>query len=179
LEDNYTRGDIHGITLVGSLGVLPRRRQTPLPSDIADKKADSPYEVQRIVASVILVSTTSSGTNPNARLSVDPLWPRAGAWPSPTGGDSGIDIALIGIPASQTSLSPTNAHLTPLAIREALRRYSPALMPSPWQDITDLAPLVYADFGDVDEPDSSEGEARSAALVRRASDAAKRAASRS
>lgn len=80
-----------------------------------------------------------------------------------------IDVALVGIPASLTSLSPTNAHLTPTAIREALRRYSPALMPSPWQDIADLSPLIYADFGDVDQPDSAEGEARTAALVGRAS----------
>ena len=84
-------------------------------------------------------------------------------------GTEDIDVALVGIPASITSLSPTNAHLTPTAIREALRRYSPALMPSPSQEITDLSPLVYADFGDVDQPDSVEGEARTTALVRRAS----------
>jgi formiminoglutamase len=42
-------------------------------------------------------------------------------------------------------------------------------MPSPWQEIADLSQLVYADFGDVEQPDSAEGEARTAALVRRAS----------
>lgn len=115
------------------------------------------------------MSTSSPEPFHNARLSHDELWPRAGSWPSPTLNDSGIDVALIGVPASLTSLSPTNAHLTPAAIREALRRYSPALMPSPWQDVTDLSQLVYADFGDVDQPDSPEGEARTMAVVSRAS----------
>ena len=115
-----------------------------------------------------------------ASLSHDPLWPRAGDWPSPVLSEadsasdlhvargSDIDVALVGIPASHTSLSPTNAHLTPAAIRDALRRYSPALMPSPWQDITDLTQLTYADFGDVDDPDSVAGEARTQELVGRA-----------
>ena len=52
-------------------------------------------------------------------LSHDPLWPRAGDWPAPTGP---ADIALVGVPTSATSLSPTRAHLTPDAVREALRR---------------------------------------------------------
>ena len=77
-------------------------------------------------------------------------------------------MALVGIPASRTSLSPTNAHETPAAIREALRRYSPAIMPSPWQKTTDLSALTYADFGDVEEPDSAAGEARTMVLVREA-----------
>jgi len=54
-------------------------------------------------------------------LSHDPLWPRAGDWPAPTGR---ADVALIGLPVSATSLSPSQAHLTPAAVREALRRYS-------------------------------------------------------
>lgn len=51
----------------------------------------------------------------------DPLWPRAGDWPAPTGP---ADVALVGVPTHATSLSPTNAHLTPAAVREALKRYS-------------------------------------------------------
>jgi arginase family enzyme len=54
-------------------------------------------------------------------LSHDPLWPRAGDWPAASGH---ADIALLGVPTSATSLSPTQAHLTPAAVREALRRYS-------------------------------------------------------
>lgn len=84
-------------------------------------------------------------------------------------GEKDIDVALVGIPASRTSLSPTNAHQTPAAIREALRRYSPTLMPSPQQKTTDLSTLTYADFGDVAEPDSAAGETRTTELVSRAS----------
>ncbi|MFC6235750.1 formimidoylglutamase, partial [Leucobacter soli] len=57
------------------------------------------------------------------RLVHDPLWPRTGGWPAL--GDSGtVDLALIGVPTSRTSLSPTQAHETPAAVRDALRRYS-------------------------------------------------------
>lgn len=54
-------------------------------------------------------------------LSHDPLWPRAGDWPAPTGF---ADLALVGVPTHASSLSPTNAQLTPAAVRDALRRYS-------------------------------------------------------
>ena len=55
-------------------------------------------------------------------LSVDLRWPRAGDWPALEG--DGWDAALVGIPTYLTSLSPTAAHATPAAIREALRFYS-------------------------------------------------------
>ena len=55
-------------------------------------------------------------------LSVDARWPRAGGWPALEG--DGWDVALVGIPTYLTSLSPTAAHATPAAIREALRFYS-------------------------------------------------------
>ena len=120
-------------------------------------------------------------SNKPAGLSHDPLWPRAGGWPTPDEIAPGksIDAALVGIPASQTSLSATNAHETPDAIRAALYRYSPALM----QDrgvldknlrndpaIIDLEELTVADFGNVTDPDSPAGEARTIALM---ADAAK------
>jgi len=54
-------------------------------------------------------------------LSHDPLWPRAGDWPAPTGA---ADVALVGVPTHESSLSATNAQLTPAAVRDALRRYS-------------------------------------------------------
>ena len=58
-----------------------------------------------------------------AQLSHDPLWPRAGAWPALADLEPGasVDLTLLGVPAWRTSLSPTAAHATPAAIREALR----------------------------------------------------------
>lgn len=88
-------------------------------------------------------------------LSVDPLWPRAGDWPAP---DGRTDAVILGLPAFRTSLSPTGAHATPAAVREALRRYSPTLLGPPPVDLTTA--LRIADAGDVDDPDGPEGEAR-------------------
>ena len=53
----------------------------------------------------------------------DPLWPRAGRWPTPIVGVR-ADIAFVGVPTFARSLSPTHAHETPNAVRDALRRYS-------------------------------------------------------
>lgn len=88
-------------------------------------------------------------------LNHDDLWPRAGDWPALDSHDGDVDLALIGVPAWRTSLSPTGAHQTPAAVRDALRRYSPALMDGP----IDLGALRIADAGDVAEPDGPEGEA--------------------
>jgi formiminoglutamase len=88
-------------------------------------------------------------------LNHDDLWPRAGDWPALNSFDGAVDLALIGVPAWRTSLSPTGAHQTPAAVRDALRRYSPALMDGP----IDLGALRIADAGDVAEPDGPEGEA--------------------
>ncbi|WP_314508118.1 arginase family protein [uncultured Microbacterium sp.] len=88
-------------------------------------------------------------------LSHDALWPRAGDWPALDAFAGDVDLALIGVPAWRTSLSPTGAHATPAAVREALRRYSPALMNGP----VDLGALRIADAGDVAEPDGPDGEA--------------------
>jgi formiminoglutamase len=85
----------------------------------------------------------------------DGLWPRAGAWPAVD--DGRWDAAILGVPAFRTSLSPTGAHATPGAIRDALRRYSPALLGPPPIDLN--AVLRIADAGDIDEPDGREGEA--------------------
>lgn len=109
-------------------------------------------------------------------LSHDPSWPRAGGWPTleaAAAQASSVDLAILGVPAWRTSLSPTNAHATPAAIREALRRYSPALVPDrasgrPTIDLAGAEGLVIADAGDVDEPDGPEGEARTRAAVERA-----------
>ena len=88
-------------------------------------------------------------------LNHDDLWPRAGDWPALDSYDGDVDLALIGVPAWRTSLSPTGAHQTPAAVRDALRRYSPALMDGP----IDIGALRIADAGDVAEPDGPEGEA--------------------
>ena len=93
-------------------------------------------------------------------LSHDPLWPRAGAWPAPDA--SRTDAAILGVPAHTTSLSPTGAHATPAAVRDALRRYSPALIGPPPVDLTTLRVV---DAGDVHDPDGLVGEARVEAAV--------------
>lgn len=119
--------------------------------------------------------------------SIDPLWPRAGGWPSlgSLPDDVTVDLALLGVPAWRTSLSPTGAHATPGAVRDALTRYSPTLMPdrsahrhfagSGTHDDgrhdseqprgarvvpRELTELHCVDLGDVAEPDGPEGEAR-------------------
>ena len=99
----------------------------------------------------------------------DQLWPRASAWLKPAEADStqNYDLGLIGIPAHLTSISATNAHTTPAAIRAALQRYSTYN----WSTETDVSNLSFADFGDVVEPDSEAGEARTSQL---AADLAKR-----
>ncbi|MBD3942487.1 arginase family protein [Microbacterium sp. NEAU-LLC] len=95
-------------------------------------------------------------------LSHDELWPRAGAWPRIDSG-GGWDAVLLGVPAHRTSISPTGAHATPGAIREALRRYSPTLLGPPPVDLNEV--LRIADAGDVDEPDGPAGEASVRAAV--------------
>ncbi|EAR25702.1 formimidoylglutamase [marine actinobacterium PHSC20C1] len=87
-------------------------------------------------------------------LNSDPLWPRAGDWASPVN-DEWADVALIGMPTSRTSLSPTQAHETPNAVREALRRYAA------------LSDLRIVDAGNVREPDLNEqGAIEAVAAVR-------------
>lgn len=88
-------------------------------------------------------------------LAHDDLWPRAGDWPAASAVDGLLDLALIGVPTWRTSLSPTGAHATPGAIRDALRRYSPTLIEGP----LDLNALRIADAGDIPEPDGAAGEA--------------------
>lgn len=90
-----------------------------------------------------------------ADMTDDPLWPRARNWFT-TDQLPGSDITLLGVPASRTSLSPTHAHLTPHAIREALARYSTYS----WTHDADLRDLTAVDAGDVHEPDGPEGERR-------------------
>jgi formiminoglutamase len=92
-------------------------------------------------------------------LSEDALWPRAAAWLQPSHDD--VDIAVFGVPAHLTSISPTGADQTPAAIRRALLRYSTYN----WSHDADLTELVAGDLGDVDLPDSPEGEERTSSLA--------------
>src|SRR4051794_30926136 len=54
----------------------------------------------------------------------DPRWPRAAEWLAAGPGTRAVDIAVLGVPAFATSLSPTAAHSTPQAVRRALSRLS-------------------------------------------------------
>ncbi len=60
------------------------------------------------------------------------------------------------MPAHTTSISPSSAHTTPAAVREALSRYSLFAASSG----VDLASLRAVDLGDVENPDGPDGEAR-------------------
>lgn len=53
----------------------------------------------------------------------DPLWPRASAWLASGGAPDGPRLAVVGVPLSRTSISPSGAHETPAAIRSALHRF--------------------------------------------------------
>jgi formiminoglutamase len=95
----------------------------------------------------------------SANLPHDPKWKRANAlFESP---DQLADIALVGVPAHKSSISPTNADQTPDAIRGALARYSTY---STSQGI-DLSGQSFIDLGNIDSPDGPEGFARVSAFV--------------
>jgi len=100
---------------------------------------------------------------PETHLPSDPLWPRAAHWlvPASQTGHAQPDIALLGVPAHETSITPTGAHATPAAVRDALLRYSTYAAARG----IDVADLVAADFGDVARPDGEAGERRVAAAV--------------
>lgn len=95
-----------------------------------------------------------------AAMSDDPLWPRASAWLTAAPADP-ADIAVLGVPASRTSISASHAHLTPHAIREALARYSTYS----WAHRIDVRELVAWDAGDVLDPDDLAGQERVIARV--------------
>ena len=84
----------------------------------------------------------------------DPLWPRASSLFSQQS-ENQADVTVVGIPASQTSLSPTSAHQTPNAIRQALQRYSTAHS----DPRVNLEKVSLQDAGDITSPDSDEAAA--------------------
>lgn len=99
-------------------------------------------------------------TAPN--LHDDALWPRAAAWITPAGVDVPEgDIALLGVPAHASAITPTGANNTPAAVREALRSYSTYSASTG----VDVSTLKVIDLGDIEEPDGPEGEARVSATA--------------
>ncbi len=94
---------------------------------------------------------------PSHDLPSDPLWPRAGHWLKRAAGSSArCDLALMGVPAHETSITPTGANATPAAVRDALLRYSTYAASRG----VDVAVLDALDLGDVVDPDGPEGELR-------------------
>jgi len=93
-------------------------------------------------------------------MSEDPKWPRAARWLSMA--STQPRFAVLGVPAHETSISSTSAHLTPEAVRAALLRFSTY---STRLD-RDLLELPVIDLGDVVDPDHFEGELRVADAVR-------------
>jgi formiminoglutamase len=104
--------------------------------------------------------STPSAAGPRGEANADPRWPRASEWLAAGPGTRSVDIAVLGVPAFATSLSPTGAHATPQAVRRALTRLSTWSV-SRRVDLGDpelgIAPL---DMGDVEDPDMDEGEWR-------------------
>ena len=102
-------------------------------------------------------------------LPTDPNWPRAGHLLGDKGHDTGvtakgaaaIDVAVLGLAASRRSISPTQAHTTPGAIREALLRMSTWC----WDHEVDLGALTWLDAGDIADIDDTFDSAVDATLV--------------
>lgn len=92
-------------------------------------------------------------------LPQDLQWPRAAHWLERA--DSDPQLVVLGVPAHETSISATQAHTTPDAIRQALLRYSTYNI-SAGVDVADLRVL---DAGNVSAPDHFEGELRVADRV--------------
>ena len=82
----------------------------------------------------------------------DTNWPRAGTWFKKVNQESNskiADIAIVGVGASKSAITPNKADTTPDAIRDALLRYSTY---HAGKDI-DLQKLNAVDFGDLSNPD--------------------------
>lgn len=80
----------------------------------------------------------------------DGNWPRAGSIFQPNMTD--VEIALVGVGASKSAITPNNADKTPDAIREALLRYSTYKI----SRNINIASLKAGDFGNVSQPDNQQ-----------------------
>ena len=85
-------------------------------------------------------------------MAEDAKWPRAHSLIT----KESSPVGLIDIPAHKTSISETNAHLTPKAIREALKRYS-TFSYTTYEEIK----TGVEDLGTIEDPDSNEEKTRS------------------
>lgn len=85
----------------------------------------------------------------------DPLWPRASDWLAAGGARGGRRLAVVGVPLSRTSISPSGAHTTPSAVRAALSRFSTF---HAGLDV-DLERLAVRDHGDLDVADATTTDA--------------------
>jgi formiminoglutamase len=94
-----------------------------------------------------------SAEGPGPRRQEDPHWPRAAQWLAAGPGERPADLAVLGVPAFRTSLSPTGAHATPAAVRAALARLS-TYAAGTGVDLLDAVAAV--DLGDVEDPDADE-----------------------
>jgi len=93
-------------------------------------------------------------------VSKDALWPSAASWLKPAT-EGSFDLGLLGVLASETSISATGANNTPAEIRVVLGRYSTYS----WSQNKDLRDLSFADFGDSETPDSPAGESQTMQLA--------------
>ncbi len=87
----------------------------------------------------------------------DPLWPRASDWLASRGAGSSRartasqpQLAVVGVPLSRTSISPSEAHTTPAAVRLALRRFTTFHAGLG----VDLESVAVTDLGDLDVADA-------------------------
>lgn len=86
------------------------------------------------------------------QLPNDPRWPRAGTWLAEGSQVPVVEFGVMGVPTSLLSISPSGAHKTPDAIREALYRYSTFHASSG----IDVATLSARDFGCSFAPSDTE-----------------------
>lgn len=87
----------------------------------------------------------------------DPLWPRAATL---LGEPTASPVGLVGVPLSRSSISPSQAHLTPAAVRRALHR-----LPTFHAGLGVDVPVI-ADCGDLDVSSLSGTDAVAGVLHR-------------
>ena len=75
-----------------------------------------------------------------------------------------LNVAILGVPTYETSITPRSEGVTPRAVRKALERFSTWSWSSD-MDVADHAVLV--DYGDVAQPDTAEGRRRVHEAVQR------------
>lgn len=82
----------------------------------------------------------------------DPEWSRASSWLAGQGqpGPDAPTLGVLGAPLSVTSISPSQAHTTPAAIRRALARFSTAYAAVDPRDDVDLEAVAVTDHGDIE-----------------------------